>query len=283
MEKVTIRSISPNQLTKSDFNRLNVVSQDLWAHWIWEFVQCDCCRKMMSKKDIFWHLAKEMYDRTVSDIIKILWINSIPCIDCAKTTSFVYWEWHVNNIQERLLTKPSHLVVAQDSRGEIVWYMDWYVDSVDWIFNREYYSHYKDIWVWEIKNRVIQAIWYLPNEMLVFSWIWLIERHSNFFNIFYLLKHFFETISTIDVNTPAIWELDKNNHIYRLFNIIWYLSLWINDDEKLRNLIINKSDEYISEMVVHPNPIAVIKEKFCVWIKEILKIWRTQEIDLALT
>lgn len=269
----TVRSIDSRDLTESQFVRLNHVSQDMWAHWIWELVQCKCCWKMMSKQDAFWHLSKEIYDEAVFDIMRLLEINSVPCKVCRWETEFVYWEWHIENIKERLLQRPSHIVIAEDEVWKIVWYMDWYTDSLDWVFSREYYSHYKDIWVEEIASRVKRILWYLPEEMLVFSWIWFIEKHSNFFNLFILMKTFFETITTtIPANTPAISELDRNNNLYRLFNIIWFLALWIADNPELSSKVANKDSTYDSEMVIHQHPIQTIKRDFCIWVRDLLKL-----------
>ena len=180
-----IRSIDPKDLTEKQFLELNEVTQDMWAHGIWEFVQCKCCNKMMSKQDIFWHLQKELYEETVSKIISILDIKEIPCIECWNETKFIYWDEHIENIKERLLkSKQAFLAICENENWQIVWYEDWYIDDLEKIFNRELAYHYSEIWLPEIKKRVFNILWETPNEMIVFSSLWFKHKYINFFNLY---------------------------------------------------------------------------------------------------
>lgn len=273
-ESCIVTSINPKDLREKDFESLKEVWQDLWAHSIQEFVQCKSCNKMMWKKDIFWHLKKEIYYKTVKKIMDLIKIDKIDCIYCSSETEFVYWDEYLENIKDRLINHNSHIVVAKYISWEIVWYIDWYTDSIDWIFHREYYSHYKEIWVLEIKNRVRNILWYLPNEMIWYSWVGLIEEYSNFFNIFALLREFYKTIDSINPKTPAFTELDRNNNFNHIFKIMWYESLNIHNDEILSNKITNVWENYNSELVIFRKPIEDYRKNFLdLWIKSFLKMF----------
>lgn len=274
--EITVRAVNPFELKEKDFLRLNEVTQDMWANWIWEFVQCKCCSKMMSKKDIFWHLEQPIYDKTTTEIIKILDLKEIPCINCQWETSFVYWEENLSNIKERLIERESHIVVCE-KWWEIIWYMDWYTDNLQGILNREYYSHYNSISFDEISNRVATILWDVPDKLLVFSWIWLIERESNFFNIYSILRAFFNTISNIDIKIPAISEVDKNNNMDKIFSTMWYFSLWINSSKELASKVTNIWNWYQSDLVIFPNPIERFRRDYSMWVKSFLRKYSNQK------
>lgn len=271
MDKIILEKLDVSNIDNKTFDRLNIVTQEMWAHWIWEFVQCKCCDKMMSKKDIFGHLEKSVQKETVNDIMKILDISNIKCLECNWETDFVYWDKNKQNIIDRLsLSKKSHIVVARDNSWEIVWYMDWYVDDLKTIFYREYETHYRNIWVASIKQRVEEIIWN-KDDIMVFSWIWFIEKYTNFFNMFMLLKYFFDSMTNIDLSTPAIAEVDLSNNIASIFRIMWYIPLWINST--FWDKITNKQSGYKSEMVIYKNPIFDFRTKFSMPIRQFLRVY----------
>lgn len=109
-------------------------------------MQCSACGVMHSKNDIFGHLAKDIYEKTVASIMRTLEMSKIPCPDCGGVTRFIYGDSNVENIKERLLdSEDSFLVVCRDENGDIVGYMDGYVDSLETIFRRELEYHYSEI------------------------------------------------------------------------------------------------------------------------------------------
>lgn len=271
----TVRAVNPRDLTQWDFEKLNEVTQDMWAHGIWELVQCKCCNKMMSKQDIFWHLEKEVYDETVKKIMWILSMSEIACISCGWDTKFIYGEDHVENIKERLLqSEESFLVVCENETWELVWYEEWYVDSLENIFKRELAYHYEVIWVDEIKRRIENIIGYNPEKLLVLSSIWILNKYSNFFTIFEILKHF-------AINMPdkykwmyGISELDINNNLDFLSKHLWTISLWIYEDPELREKIVNTGDGYKSNLVLFPDVVDKYKYYLSNWVKAFMKLTR---------
>lgn len=271
----TVRSVNPKDLTQWDFERLNEVTQDMWAHGIWELVQCSCCNKMMSKQDIFWHLEKEVYDETVKKIMWILSMSEIPCISCGGKTKFIYGEDHVENIKERLLeSEESFLVVCENKTWELVWYEEWYVDSLENIFRRELAYHYEVIWVDEIKRRIENIIGYNPEKLLVLSSIWILNKYSNFFTLFEILKHFAINMPDRLSNLVAISELDMNNNMNFLFQMTENISLWIHKDPQLQQKIINTWKNYQSNLILILNVVQQYKYYLSGGIKNFLKLTR---------
>ncbi len=269
-----IRSVNPRDLSENQFLRLNEVSQDMWAESLWELVQCKCCGKMMSKQDIFWHLAKEVYDETVQKIMELLWITQISCVECGSETRFVYWEEHLGVIKDRLLwCKKPFLVIAENQQWEIVWYEEWYIDTLDNIFRREFIYHYGDIWFMEIKRRVWNVLlWEVPNEMLVLSSIWLLSKYINFFTLFEILKTFANTISDWYIDTPWITEVDKKNNLNKISQAIWSISLWFHED--MRSKISNTWKDYESNLILIPEAWRRYRHFTSKWIKNLIKITR---------
>lgn len=269
----TVRPVNPRDLTQWDFERLNEVTQDMWAHSIWEFVQCKCCNKMISKQDIFWHLEKEVYDETVKKIMWILSISEIPCISCWGETKFIYPEEHVENIKERLLeSEDSLLVICENTEGEIVGYEEWYLDSLENIFRRELAYHYEVIWIDEIRTRIENILWYNPEKMFVLSSIGILQKYSNFFTLFEILKCFAINMPDKYIGLPAISELDLNNNLDFLSKYIWPVSLWFYEDEELRKKIVNTGNNYQSNLVIFPNVVDKYKYYLSNWVKAFMKL-----------
>ena len=67
-----MEAVDPKRLTVREFEQINDVTQDMWAFGIGELVQCECCSEVFSKQDIFGHLTKELYVKTVTKIMNIL-------------------------------------------------------------------------------------------------------------------------------------------------------------------------------------------------------------------
>ncbi len=268
-----IRSIDPKDLTEKQFLELNEVTQDMWAHGIWEFVQCKCCNKMMSKQDIFWHLQKELYEETVSKIMSILDIKEIPCIECWNETKFIYWDEHIENIKDRLLnSQQAFLAICENENWQIVWYEEWYIDSMENIFNRELAYHYSEIWLPEIKKRVFNILWETPENMLVLSSIWFIHKYANFYNLYEIIKSFWSSIPDDLINEHGITELDKRNALNKIWESVWNISLWIYDDEILRNKIVNIWNWYQSNLTILPRVWHNYRKYTSDWPKNFIKL-----------
>lgn len=279
-QNLNIKNVNPYDLSERDFTRLNEITQDMWAEWIWEFVQCKCCWKMMGKKDIFWHLSKDVYDRTVKQIMAILKVKEIGCIYCKWETDLVYGDDNTQNIKARLLdSEHSTLIVCENSSWEIVWYMDWYVDDLDTIFARELKYHYEYVWIDEIKNRVNKILRWTPQKLISFSSLWLISWYWNFFNIFEIYKKFSQSLPLDFINVPWITELDRNNNLYFIYKNMLSISLWLSDNNETKTKIANTWENYASDIVVFEKPLENFTKSFNVWIRDFLKMSKSITVN----
>ena len=271
---ITIETVNPQVLSFADFTAINEVTQDMWAYGIWELSQCTSCSKMLSKQEVFWHFPRHIYEKTVAKIMQILWVTQIPCPCCGSETKLVYGKENILNIQERLLESDSFLLLCRNHEGEIVGYMDGYIDSLETIFRREFHYHYSNIGYSIVREQVNTILEYSPPDMISFSSMGLSEKYTNFFLIFNMLSEFFRAIPERCINMPGITELDKNNNLYGIYKIMWSRSLEIWNIPHLKDKISNTGENYKSDIVVFPDPIRQAKEKFLAWIKIFLRSYR---------
>ncbi len=277
-KNITVQSLAPRELSQWDFERLNEVTQDMWAEWIWEFVQCQCCHTMMSKKDIFWHLEKEIYDETVQKIMWILSLHEIPCISCGWKTKFIYGHEHVEKIQERLLkSEESFLVVCKNDVWEIVWYEEGYFDTLENIFSREFAYHYEEIWLPEIQKRIQNILWYTPEKMFVMSSIWFLQSYISFFTLFEVLKEFALHLPERHLFTPAITEVDEKNSLHMVTQVMGWISLWFQESSYWREKIINTGTGYKSHLKVIPEVGRNYKHYLSWGVKHFLALSKAQK------
>lgn len=109
---------------------------------------------MFSKEDIFGHLPKEHFSDTVAKIMADENIIHVACPDCGENTDFIYGPDNVEKIRKRLKESVSFLVVCRNEGGELVGYMDGYIDSLSTIFDQELAYHYSDIGLSSVCDRV---------------------------------------------------------------------------------------------------------------------------------
>lgn len=88
--EIRTEAVNPHILTVSDFTAINEVTQDMWTYGIGELAQCHTCEKILSKKDVFWNLSKDIYEKTVTKIMNILWMENIICPSCKWETKLIY-------------------------------------------------------------------------------------------------------------------------------------------------------------------------------------------------
>lgn len=205
--------------------------------------------------------------------MSILDIKEIPCIECWNETKFIYGEEHVENIKDRLLnSQQAFLSVCENENWKIVWYEEWYIDKFENIFNRELAYHYSDIWLVEIKKRVSNILWETPENMLVLSSIWFIHKYANFYNLYEIMKNFSLSIPDKLINEHWITELDKRNALNKIWESMWSISLWIYDDENLRNKITNTWNWYQSNLTIVPSVWKTYRKFTSDWARGFLKM-----------
>jgi hypothetical protein len=65
---LSVELVDPRNLSEDDISEIHEAMQDVWAEGIGEYVQCDRCQRVYSKKDIHGSLPSHIYARTVKSI-----------------------------------------------------------------------------------------------------------------------------------------------------------------------------------------------------------------------
>ena len=264
--RINVTKVDPKSLSWDDIASLAEVTQDMWADGIWEFVQCEECGHMHSKKDIFWWLIPQIYSLTVRKLMGDFEIDTLSCHKCSGDVRFVYGKANIEVIRDRLLkTKESFLVVASHEKWDIVWYEDAYIWSLEDIFYREFETHYRYVGVEEIRKRIFNVLGFSPDELLVLSDIWLLGKYRNFQNLFQILSKFSRSIPPENDKIPGFTELDKENSLYKISQSLWWISLWIDQDIQLGNKISNIWKGYKSDLIVYHRVAEIYRKNFSEW------------------
>lgn len=280
---IRVTSMDPNSLSEEDFWKLNEVTQDMWADWIWEFVQCVDCWRMHSKKDIFWHLKPEVYGLTVKKIMWDFEVDTIRCTDCWGKTTFIYGRKNIDVIKDRLTkTKKAFLVIAWNKNDDtIVWYEDAYIDTLDSIYAREYEYHYKNIGISEIRTRISDILWYTPAEYVSLSDIGFLNNYRTFRNIFLILSKISQIMPEKYANIPWLTELDKCGSLHKICSTMWWTSLWLMDEISFFDKISNIGEGYKSDLLVCHGIIALYKQYFSGSAKSFIQLMKTKTMNTS--
>ena len=87
--------------------------------------------------------------------------------------------------------------------------------------------------------------------LLVFSSMWTYESNMNYSVLYELLRNFFHSIEWYDI--PWITELDRNNTLFRIYRMMWSISLEIKWLLNWNDVVSNTSKDYDSEICVSLN------------------------------
>jgi len=179
---IFVELIDTKKLSINEITEIAMIEKDLWAHWIWEYVQCNNCWRVHSKNDIYWHLLDEIRLESVSKIEDILSLDSIKCKTCNSDTKFMYDIWtNIEEIKKRLFdTKISFMsILRNENNWEIHWFMDWYIDDFSTIYKNELIYHYDNIWLKNIFNIVdVFFKWELEKNLFTISSIGTEEKYK---------------------------------------------------------------------------------------------------------
>jgi len=277
----SVESEDPKLMSKTDLRKIHEIEQDMWAEWIGEYVKCNSCQKILSKKNIFWHLSKDIYMETVWQIEQILAIDSIKCSECnSLDTSHIWWEKYISEIEQRYNDTESFITSLRDSNGEIRWFIDWYINDINTIYKREFEYYYSDIWINKIKEKIEFIIWNeIPNKLLMNSTIWLEVKYSNLNNFLIMLNIFYISLlwkwywNILWIYESRIWSM-----AHAVFYTCWWKSIWLNDFSEIN--INNLSDNSISDVFVHPNIVSIWSKELSISLKDFLKnnLYKMKEV-----
>jgi hypothetical protein len=239
----------------------------MWAYGIGEFVSCDPCQQIYSKKDIFSHIPGELYKKTVAHIMRLLWVQRVLCPGCGGETDFIYGEEFINTLRNKLTKNVySALVVARNDEG-IVGYMDGYVWDFDTLYETDLSLHYAQVPCSILRDRVETLLQKPIWEMIYFSEAWFVQSHSWLSNFFSLYPHIFWSFDEKYRHTPGITELDTNSKT--LFRIYEIMGSRITQFDPA--LITGVHPDYSSALAVFDSPVHDFTTKYNMTAREFIR------------
>lgn len=271
---VLIERIETDKISKNQLFEMWKIQKDMWAYWLWEYVKCNCCNKIHSKNDIFWHLSSEIRRESVTKLEEIYLWDSIICKNCYSTnTNFLYdIDSNINSFIERY-KKKSFLILSYNQNDEIIWFCDWYVDNLINIYNQDLYSHYPNLDLKILLERIkVKLSLESIEKILFFSSLGTYEKYSSLKLAFELFKNF---LKSINLDDEKVWftELDKNNPLYFIYDLLWRISLEISNYE-----VLNTNLLYDSDLCVFPRKsLDFFKENWDLTLRDFIKIIKSKK------
>jgi len=268
-EKLYTTSVKTSNLTNWDILQLARIEKDLWAYWIWEYVKCDNCWQINSKNDIFWEKFHDLRKESVTRLEELIW-DSIKCKNCnSDKTFFIYDEYeYSNDIKERLFESKASFISLLYQDKELVGFMDWYIEEIGKIYQREFIFHYWEEWFIEFKNN-LKKLGKL-DDLMVIAWAGTLEKYINLWNLLKLIDQYSIVVDKRFYKNTWIIELDEWSSVHWIFHSLWFKKLEMNS-----NLLINKSETYNSWIYYMENMVEDYLKNFLdLWIKNFLKNYK---------
>jgi hypothetical protein len=274
---VDIRSINAKDISEEMMLELCEVVEDMWAWaWIKEFVKCNDCNKILSKSDIFHNIPESIYKKTVQKIMNITWQKNIICPCCSGSTTFMYRpKDYIDIMRDKYRNSiDAFLTIVRNTEWEIVWFSEWYVDTIDNLFSRrDLWDHYDKSWLPNIKKSIEEIIWYNPPFVFLISAIGLLESYVNPYTLINMLHTFTKDIPDKYNFTPWIMELEKWHILYVVSETLGAQKSWISYQ---RNWDAS-TNAYASDLLIFQNPIWAWKERFWWWMLRFLRNKKNQK------
>lgn len=270
-----IESVNPRSLSKIDLEKIVEIEQDMWARedWLWEYMKCESCLKIHSKEDIFGHLSNDIKMQTVKKIEEIIDFDKV-CSDCNWKIKSIYdRNEYIESIRDRYFNSiESFLTVYRDDNWEIRWFFDWYIDSFEKIYEREFSYYYWDLGVNIIKNIIEEKIWNkISNNIFVFSSVWIEKNYINFMIYINLLKLLFSSIPDDKNNYLWITDVKDSTNISKLYKSLGSIELNLNNKIKF----FNKNNKFSSDLYIHENVVLDYKKELSLPIRKFLNKYKS--------
>jgi hypothetical protein len=273
---VLTKSVNPNSLGVNEIKQIAEVEKDMWAYWIGEYVKCNCCNKVHSKNDIFWHLAADIRKKSVTDLESIFLWDSINCKRCnSNDTDFLFdTDKNIEEIKKRYFESiDSFLALTiKEETWDIVWFMDWYIDNLKNIYDREL-EYYYNINVYKLLEKYVSSKnwWLVPSEILTFSSMWLLEENTSFYKVFELIKEFFSWIDSKYDNVFWITEVSKWTNLHWFHHSMWVKELGFSDNPWIRSVSKNRWNNENSTLFYQKEAVATYKKRYNLPVKEYIR------------
>jgi hypothetical protein len=242
----------------------------MWARGIGEYVSCKSCEKIFSKDEVYgeWAeipLSNNLQLETVLHIEKILWwLPNCKC--CGWPTKHVYEaDEYIADIYRRYNMDQSYLSLAMDDSWEIIWFMDWYIATLEEIFENELKFHFSpnvlDVLYEKYKK-------HRNDRMLTVSSVWTDDKNKSLLTVFELLKNFFENFDDSQDDTSWVVESIIWSSTYCIFNIMWASRL---DTHEQKGLILpgTQNPKFKTDILIQNWVIWKYKRDFNIRVREV--------------
>lgn len=260
--------VNPKNISEIDLIKITEIEQDMWARndGIGEYVKCSSCNNIDSKEDIYWKLSNDIKILTVWKIENILEKNRIECSECGSDSKPIYQrDEYMEEIRNRYNNSDSYISIFRDSWWEIRWFADWYIDSFDTIYTREFEHYYKEIWIDWIKKSIESIInTNTPKELLVWTAVWIEEKYKNFNILYLLIKNFFDGIGAYREGIMWIAESRIWTNTHWIYHSMWAKRLNLSN-------YTNNNSNFNSDIFIHPWAVIDYKKEFWVTLKQFLR------------
>lgn len=249
-----IEAINPQYIEDRDIHRIWEIEKDMWAQWLWEYVQCTSCGNIDGKYDIYTieNIGYDLIRKTVSEIENILWKPMICCTKCGWESQPIFPEQYREEISSRYSFAESFLSVYRDLNGQIHGFMDGYISNFSTIYKREF-EHYYGENSEKVSRRVGELLginpWDVSSWFVCITALWTDEEHASMFTIYALLKSLCSTVALEHPHINAVYEsvLWTNTHA------IYHACGWqrIRTDTLDLGWVSNTHEWYVSDIFVH--------------------------------
>ena len=231
--QLTYEAVDTKTISIEKIKRIFDLEQDMWARGFWEYLKCLDCEKVFWKLDyygkdnVYW-FAREIQLSTVSEIEKIFWWKLPTCLCCWWETEHIFWEEYLEDIISRYSMQESFLVEAM-AGNKIVWFVDWYIETLEIIFRRELSFHFENNVLDEICNQFKIS----PHtQLLIMTSLWTDERNKKLSTVFDLMLNFFSSFDSRHDDLPVICETIMKSSIFWTLMSMWAtrMKLGVNND-----------------------------------------------------
>ena len=278
--KNSYESINPWEVTEEALNKLFEIEQDMWARWIWEYIKCDSCSKIYSKKMIYgdgWvlELPKAVQLETVSHIERVLFHWKLPsCTCCWGETRHVYErDEYLPEMRKRYDRRESFLTVAKNPDDQIIWFMDAYVSSLDEIYQDEFQQHFSSL----LLDEIYQRYWFHPSKkFMTFASLWTDDKNKSLLTILSLIRAFFASMDEKYDEMPWIFESIIGSSTYCIFSLMWADKMKVNKRQEFL-LEWTRNDSIQTDILLQSKVVEKYKSRFNVRSRQVVMYSRELE------
>lgn len=255
---------------KDLLEKLFEIEQDMWARGIWEYLNCRKCHKIFSKSDMYdaqkvmW-LDSDVRLETVMQIERVLWwVPFSPC--CHTEMKHVYEkEIYISDMKKRYMRKESFLTLAKKNQWEVIGFMDWYVASLEEIFDEELRFHFSRDTLYEI----MKEFWLdRKQKLLTVSSIWTDDKNKSLLTIFKLLKSFFDWLDDSYDDLSGLVESIVWSTTYCIFNIMWAQKFYMPSKPSLL-LPTTVNTDFETDILFQENVVKSYKQAFNIRLRDV--------------